>query len=154
MENPVMPRKATTAPIPDLDVLTEVLRLTDAVDAEWQRRPASPVVVSASSTPEPTRRKKRELLYYLAGLDADHQARLHALFWMGREHTARARHYSSFDEQALTTDLGRDGAAYLAGKALGVDLRRGLKKLGLGLDRARPNGTQDSALVLEERTHA
>ena len=114
------------------------------------------MVVDPSRTRlKPPTTKETELLWYLAALDDDHQAQLHALFWMGRDPTARPRHYTQFCEYALTTDLGQDGAAYLAGKGpLGRCLRRGLEKLGLGRDRARPDGPQDSTLVLEERTHA
>jgi len=146
---------AMTAPLPDLEILTEVLRLTDAVDAERALDPP-PRVVDPSRTPlRPPTRAETERLWYLARLSDDHQAQLHALFWMGRDHTARPRHYAQFCEYALMTGLGQDGAAYLAGKGpLGAYLRRGLEKLGLGLDRARPVDSQDYPLALEERTHA
>jgi hypothetical protein len=123
--------------MPDLDVLTEVLRLADAVAAERALGAPSPMVVEPARTPlKPPTNKESELLWYLAALDDDHQSQLHALFWMGRDHTARPRHYAQFCEYALTTDLGQGGAAYLAGKGpLGRCLRRGLEKLGLGLDR-------------------
>jgi hypothetical protein len=128
-----------TAPMPDLDILTEVLRLTDAVDAEQARRPALPVVVPASTTLEFPTRKERELLIYLAALDDDHQAQLHAIYWIGRDSDARAKHYSRFYEHALTTDLGRDGAAYLVGKPLGKCLRLGPERLGLDPGAGQPD---------------
>jgi hypothetical protein len=145
-------------PMPDLDVLTQVLQLTDAVDAERALGPPSPVVVDPSKARlKPKTAKQAELRLYLAALSDDHQAQIHALFWLGRETPVRAENYENLYEYALTTDLGTAGAGYLTGKAaLGDDLRRGLQKLGLGLglDRARPDGTQNSTLVLEERTHA
>jgi hypothetical protein len=146
---------AMTAPMPDLDVLTEVLRLTDAVDVERALDP-SPRVLDPSRTPlRPPTEAETERLWYFARLSDDHQAQLHAVYWIGRDHTARPRHYAQFCEYALTTDLGQDGAAYLAAKApLGRYLRRGLEKLGLDLDGARPVGPQDSPLDQEERTHA
>jgi hypothetical protein len=147
---------ATIHPMPDLDVLTEVLRLIDAVAAERALGPPAPRVLDLSRTPlKPPTKAETELLWYLAGLDDDHQAQLHALFWIGRDPTARARHYAEQYDCALTTDLGQDGAAYLAAKApLGRCLRRGLEKLGLGLDRARPEGSRDYPLPLEERNRA
>jgi hypothetical protein len=146
---------AMTAPTPDLEILAEVLRLTDTVDAERALDP-SPRVLDPSRTPlKPPTRAETDRLWYLARLSDDHQAQIHALYWIGRDPTARARHYSPRYHDALMTDLGQDGAAYLAGKGpLGAYLRRGLEKLGLDLDRARPVGSQDSPLDQEERTHA
>jgi hypothetical protein len=114
------------------------------------------VVVDPSRTLlRPPTRAETERLWYLAKLSDDHQAQLHALFWIGRDPTARARHYSPRYHDAVMTDLGQDGAAYLAAKApLGRYLRRGAEKLGLRLDRARPVGPLDSPLDREERTHA
>jgi hypothetical protein len=148
---------AMTAPMPDLEILTEVLRLTDAVTAEWARCPASPVVVNLSRyTLEPEISKDRELRSYLAALDDDHQARLHALYWIGCDHFAGAEHYSSLYEYALTTDLGKDGAAYLAGRwPFGAYLRRGREKLGLVADRSQTHETDSQHLpdLQEDQNH-
>jgi hypothetical protein len=53
------------------------------------------------------------------------------------------------------TPEGEAGAGYLPEKAaLGRCLRRGLEKLGIGLGRARPEGSRDYPLPLEERNRA
>jgi hypothetical protein len=72
---------AMTAPMPDLKVLTEVLRLTDAVDAERAFGPPSPAGVDPSRTPlRPPTRAETERLWYLAKLSDDHQGQLHAIY--------------------------------------------------------------------------
>jgi hypothetical protein len=146
---------AMTAPMPDLEILAEVLRLTDAVDAERALDPPPRVPDPSRTRLKPPTEAETERLWYLAKLSDDHQAQVHAVYWIGRDPTARARHYSLRYHDALMTDLRQDGAAYPAAKApLGRYLRRGAEKLGLGLDRARPDGSQDYPIALEERTHA
>jgi hypothetical protein len=146
----------TPIPRPDLAVVSQVLLLADAIDAERRCRPAAPVVVTASSTLAPETGKERKLLFYLAALDDDHQAQLHALCWIGRDRFAGAEHYSSLYEYALTTDLGRSGAAYLAGKGPLADyLRSGLEKLGLVADQSQTHesDSQDRLHLQEDQNH-
>jgi hypothetical protein len=112
------------------------------------------VVNLSRYTPEPEISEDIELRSYLAALDDDQQARLHALCWIGCDHFAGAENYSGLYEYALTTDLGRDGAYYLAGKPLGTYLRRGLEKLDLGGDWERIAGSQPSPLHPEEPNRA
>jgi hypothetical protein len=68
-----MPGTATINPMPDFDVLTEVLRLSDAVDAERALHRPSPVVVDVSKARvEPETGKEAELRRCLAKLSDDH----------------------------------------------------------------------------------
>jgi hypothetical protein len=123
----------TSAPLPDLDVLTEVFRLTDAVDAARARRPPGPVFIDAGNAmPEPASPETCALYRHLGTLSDDHQSRLHALFWLGHDPWAKARHYAGFYRRALTTGLGEEGADYLCSESrLGECMRYGLEKLGL-----------------------
>jgi hypothetical protein len=146
----------TAVPLPDPDVVSRVLLLVDALDAERARRPPSPMVVDPSKSELPPESvEMARLREFLAALGNDHQAQIDALFWIGRDPLARAEHYSSLYDYALTTDPGKVGASYLAGKTpLGECLRRGLGKLGLGSDRARPVEARDYSFHLKEPSHA
>src|SRR5262249_6230836 len=128
---------------------------TNAVDAERALDPSPRVLDPSRTRLRPPTEAETERLWYLARLSDDHQAQVHALYWIGRDPTARARHYSPRYHEALMTDLGQNGAAYLAGKGpLGRYLRRGAEKLGLTLDRGRIAGSQPSPLHPEEPNRA
>src|SRR5437762_936354 len=127
-----MPRMALTAPLPDPDILTEVLRLSDAVDAIRVHQPYPLTVDLSTYWPPPETAEEFRLREYLAGLSDDHQSQIHALYWIGRSRLSRASQYEQLYHHALTTDLGERGAGYLSEKdPFGDCLRRGLEKLGL-----------------------
>jgi hypothetical protein len=128
-----MSRMTATAPLPDPSVMRDVLRLCDAVTAAIRRQPPGPLCYCpADDWFEPESQELIDLREYLRALSDDHQAALHAIYWLGRGRRSRARQYGDQYRYALRTDLGDHGAAYLAAKAnLGDKLRRGLEKLGL-----------------------
>ena len=131
-----MPEMMTTAVLPGTDTMNAVLRLADAADAVRPRGPARPTVYCpADDDPRPEGEEEAGLRRYLATLTDDEQARIHAIFWIGRDRAVQATEYARLYHHALTSDLGDAGAAYLSAKGfLGESLRRGLKKLGLEAD--------------------
>lgn len=119
--------------LPDSGMMTEVLRFADAADAARARGPARPrVSCPADYDPRPEIAEQAKLRRHLATLTDDQQARVHAIYWIGRNLTTHATQFSDLYHHALATDLGDAGAAYLSEKdSLGECLRRGMVKLGL-----------------------
>ena len=120
-----------TALLPDPGMMTEVLRLADAADAARARGPAGPLVsCPADHDPRPELEEQGVLRRHLATLDDDQQRG--STRPTGSDATGRAAsHYAKLYHQALATDLGEDGAGYLAGKdRIGECLWKGLEKLG------------------------
>ncbi len=119
---------------PDLPILRDVIHLCDAVDAKRACQPARPqgyCSADDSSLGEPA--EISDLREYLRNLSDDHQAQIHATYWLGRDKTAVAEQYPQLYQHALATDLRDNGAVYLSAKApIGRSLRRGLEMLGLG----------------------
>ena len=134
-----MSRMTVTIPLPDSRILHDVLRLCDCVDAVRARQPAGPrCYCPADDTLDREPREIADLREHLRVLPDDHQAQIHAIYWIGRDLKAGSEQYPQLHGYALGTDLGACGAAYLAAKAnLGDGLRRGLEKLGLGRTQAR-----------------
>ncbi len=128
-----MSRMTVTIPLPDSRILHDVLRLCDCVDAVRARQPAGPGgYCPADDTIDREPREIADLRDHLRVLPDDHQAQIHAIYWIGRDLKAGADQYAQLHRYALVTDLGDSGAAYLAGKVnLGDGLRCGLQKLGL-----------------------
>jgi hypothetical protein len=118
-----MSRKMKKRGLPDLDVAYEAIRLDDLLVAA-SRRSGPGGSLRGSWLPERT-----AMFEYLAGLPDVRMAELHALFWLGNRPSSTARAYDSLYQHALN-NLDH-GAAYLTGRPLGPDLRRGLAKLSL-----------------------
>jgi hypothetical protein len=136
--------------IPDLRILGNVIRLFDAVATARARQPASPgcyCPADDSLEPEPSE------ITDLRALPDDHQAQVHAVYWLGRERDGDAEQYDRLYQHALRTDLGDGGAAYLAAKAnLGDGLRCGLQRLGLVAMTTGPDAGRAQELSLCRRT--
>ena len=149
-----MSRMTMTSPLPDPGMMTEVLRLADAADARRARGPARPLVsCPADDDPRPETAEQAELRRHLETLTDDQQARIHAIYWIGRNRTNHATQYSQLYHHALATDLGDAGAAYLGEKdLLGECLRRGLEKLGLDAGTTATDRTCQGVSTTSRRT--
>jgi hypothetical protein len=124
--------------LPDSEMLNDVIRLCDAVDAVRARQSASRgCYCPADDACEPEPCEMTDLREYLRRLSDDHQARVHAVYWLGRAPDRDAEQYDRLYRHALATDLDDGGAAYLTTKAnLSEGLKCGLQKLGLDWTRA------------------
>src|SRR5437588_380484 len=101
-------RAAGAGPVPETTRIDE--------SCEQAVTPTSPIVMNPSqASTRPETAEQRQLRNYLATLDDDHQARLHAIYGIGRDLPSDAERYPQLYHYALTTDLGHRGAAYLGG---------------------------------------